>query len=91
MENKLKATDWDATSEAIEEQIARESYLQWCRENMQRSHAYSTSAASSSATVTSAEAAPDNRLRHSPSPLKSSNSNASPKSLAEKFYKDSTV
>lgn len=35
-EDKLKTTDWDATNEAIEEQIARESYLQWCREDMQR-------------------------------------------------------
>ncbi|XP_055905865.1 uncharacterized protein LOC129941297 isoform X2 [Eupeodes corollae] len=35
-EDKLKTTDWEATNEAIEEQIARESYLQWCRENMQQ-------------------------------------------------------
>lgn len=34
-EDKLKTTDWEATNEAIEEQIARESYLQWCRENHQ--------------------------------------------------------
>uniref|UniRef100_A0A182IVN8 ubiquitinyl hydrolase 1 n=1 Tax=Anopheles atroparvus TaxID=41427 RepID=A0A182IVN8_ANOAO len=33
-EDKLKTTDWEATNEAIEEQIARESYLQWCRDNM---------------------------------------------------------
>lgn len=32
-EDKLKTTDWEATNEAIEEQIARESYIQWCREN----------------------------------------------------------
>ncbi|XP_033214679.1 OTU domain-containing protein 5-B isoform X2 [Belonocnema kinseyi] len=29
LEDKIKATDWEATSEAIEEQVARESYLQW--------------------------------------------------------------
>lgn len=46
-EDKLKTTDWEATNEAIEEQIARESYLQWCRENMQRTKK------SVSATVTS--------------------------------------
>lgn len=34
-EDKLKTTDWEATNEAIEEQIARESYLQWCREKHQ--------------------------------------------------------
>lgn len=31
-EDKLKTTDWEATNEAIEEQIARESYIQWCRD-----------------------------------------------------------
>lgn len=35
-EDKLKTTDWEATNEAIEEQIARESYLQWCRDNMRK-------------------------------------------------------
>ncbi|CAL1270715.1 unnamed protein product [Larinioides sclopetarius] len=33
LEDKLRATDWEATNEAIEEQIARESYLEWLREN----------------------------------------------------------
>lgn len=47
-EDKLKTTDWEATNEAIEEQIARESYLNWCRENMQRTKK------SVSSTVTSA-------------------------------------
>lgn len=60
-EDKLKTTDWEATNEAIEEQIARESYLQWCRENLQKTRssaaATSSSATSTSATVTSAEAA----------------------------------
>ncbi|XP_058062928.1 OTU domain-containing protein 5 [Anopheles bellator] len=37
-EDKLKTTDWEATNEAIEEQIARESYLQWCRDNMRNSN-----------------------------------------------------
>ncbi|XP_067647505.1 uncharacterized protein Duba [Eurosta solidaginis] len=55
-EDKLKTTDWEATNEAIEEQIARESYLQWCRENLQKKRA---TAATSSATVTSAEVASD--------------------------------
>lgn len=60
-EDKLKTTDWEATNEAIEEQIARESYLQWCRENLQKNrNATSTSAAAStSATVTSGEALSD--------------------------------
>lgn len=37
LEDKIRATDFEATSEAIEEQVARESYLQWLRENDQRS------------------------------------------------------
>lgn len=37
LEDKIRATDWDATTEAIEEQIARESYLEWLRENEARS------------------------------------------------------
>lgn len=32
LEDKLKATDWEATNEAIEEQIARESYIQYIRD-----------------------------------------------------------
>ncbi|XP_033214680.1 OTU domain-containing protein 5-A isoform X3 [Belonocnema kinseyi] len=36
LEDKIKATDWEATSEAIEEQVARESYLQWVRDNEMR-------------------------------------------------------
>ncbi|KAH8309699.1 hypothetical protein KR067_000136 [Drosophila pandora] len=59
-EDKLKTTDWEATNEAIEEQIARESYLQWCRDNMQRSRSNNTAAGSAtSSTVTSAEALTD--------------------------------
>ena len=42
--------DWEATNEAIEEQVARESYLQWLRDN-ERRHAGN----SKSATVTSAD------------------------------------
>lgn len=37
LEDKVKATDWEATNEAIEEQVARESYLDWLRENERRS------------------------------------------------------
>lgn len=36
LEDKLKATDWEATNEAIEEQVARESYLQWLKDNEKR-------------------------------------------------------
>ncbi|XP_005185748.1 OTU domain-containing protein 5-A isoform X2 [Musca domestica] len=58
-EDKLKTTDWEATNEAIEEQIARESYLQWCRENLQKTRNQTANTASTSATVTSGQAATD--------------------------------
>ena len=32
-EDKLKTTDWEATTDVVVEQIARESYLQWCKDN----------------------------------------------------------
>ncbi len=36
LEDKLRSTDWDATCEAIEEAVARESYLTWLREQERR-------------------------------------------------------
>ena len=51
LEDKIRATDWEATNEAIEEQVARESYLQWLRDNERRA----ASGNSKSATVTSAD------------------------------------
>lgn len=55
-EDKLKTTDWEATNEAIEEQIARESYLQWCREQQakKQQQTYNTQ---SNSTITSASIA----------------------------------
>ena len=37
LEDKMKMTDWEATNEAIEEQIARESYVEWLKENERKS------------------------------------------------------
>ncbi|XP_059619176.1 OTU domain-containing protein 5 [Phlebotomus argentipes] len=48
-EDKLKTTDWEATNEAIEEQIARESYLQWCREQKAQKSSGSSSTVTSTA------------------------------------------
>ncbi|XP_054280202.1 OTU domain-containing protein 5-A-like [Macrosteles quadrilineatus] len=54
LEDKLRATDWEATNEAIEEQVARDSYLQWLRDSEKRDKALarSSTATSTSATVT---------------------------------------
>lgn len=35
-EDKLRETDWEVTQDTIEEQVARESYLQWLRDNEKR-------------------------------------------------------
>lgn len=42
LEDKIRATDWEATNDAIEEQIARESYMEWLRENERRTKTKST-------------------------------------------------
>ena len=36
LEDKLRHTDWDATCDAIEEAVTRESYLTWLKENEKR-------------------------------------------------------
>ncbi|XP_065166242.1 OTU domain-containing protein 5-B isoform X3 [Atheta coriaria] len=53
LEDKLKATDWEATYEAIEEEVARESYIQYYRDAEKRLKPQGH-AASSSSTITSA-------------------------------------
>ena len=52
LEDKLKETDWEVTQETIEEQVARESYLQWLMDNQNRAKTH-TSTRSASATCTS--------------------------------------
>jgi len=34
--DKLRCTDWEATNEAMEEAVARESYLEWLRDREKR-------------------------------------------------------
>ncbi|XP_051957532.1 OTU domain-containing protein 5b [Xyrauchen texanus] len=53
LEDKKRATDWEATNEAIEEQVARESYLQWLQDQeKQVRQPRKASATCSSATAT---------------------------------------
>lgn len=54
LEDKLLATDWEATNEAIEEQVARESYLEWLRENESRMHKRMKKSSSPQPTTTAA-------------------------------------
>ena len=49
LEDKIRATDFEATTEAIEEQVAQESYLEFLRKNKQQpKNQWSPSSASSS-------------------------------------------
>lgn len=54
VEDKLKTTDWEATSDLVVEQIARQSYLQFCKENMEKKNGNKSS--TSTVTSTSTEA-----------------------------------
>uniref|UniRef100_A0A182PE28 ubiquitinyl hydrolase 1 n=1 Tax=Anopheles epiroticus TaxID=199890 RepID=A0A182PE28_9DIPT len=55
LEDKLKTTDWEATNEEIEEQIARESYAQYCRETRLGAGGGTSQNKSTSSTITSTE------------------------------------
>jgi len=55
IEDKIKATDWEATNEAIEEQVARDSYLQWLAD---QEKARGKSRHPPAATVTSGQVSP---------------------------------
>ncbi|XP_041944520.1 OTU domain-containing protein 5-A-like isoform X3 [Alosa alosa] len=60
LEDKKRATDWEATNEAIEEQVARESYLQWLQDQeKQGRQPRKPSAACSSASAASCSAFDD--------------------------------
>lgn len=72
LEDKLLATDWEATNEAIEEQVARESYLEWLRENENRLHKKFKKSSSPQPTTTSA--ACSKQLHQSPTYYPPSNS-----------------
>ncbi|XP_056665886.1 OTU domain-containing protein 5-like isoform X2 [Monodelphis domestica] len=64
LEDKKRATDWEATDEAIEEQVARESYLQWLRDQEKQSWQVKgqTQSQKACATCTSATAATSSSL-----------------------------
>ncbi|XP_052678620.1 OTU domain-containing protein 5-B-like [Crassostrea angulata] len=54
LEDKLRETDWEVTQETIEEQVARESYLQWLKESENHARKQS-SPRSASATCSSSK------------------------------------
>ena len=36
LEDKMREADWELTQEAMDEQVARESYIQWLRDQEKR-------------------------------------------------------
>jgi OTU domain-containing protein 5 len=64
LEDKLKATDWEATNEAIEEQVARESYIEWVRENETRSNDMKSKQAKQASPCSSASATSSNNTNN---------------------------
>lgn len=68
LEDKMRATDWEATNEAIEEQIARESYMEWLRENEKRSK--KKSLATSTVTAAALNVSPSSSSTSPPPPTK---------------------
>lgn len=70
LEDKLRATDWEATNEAIEEQVARQSYMQWLKDNEKQNKdlgPQSSASASTSTAPSSTSTVPCSPSRHSPS------------------------
>jgi OTU domain-containing protein 5 len=54
LEDKLRETDWEVTQESLEEQVARESYLHWLREQEKSTRRTKGLARTASATCSSA-------------------------------------
>ncbi|KAK9712245.1 OTU-like cysteine protease [Popillia japonica] len=82
LEDKIKATDWEATNEALEEEVARESYIQYFRDAERRLKPQGAIAGSSS-TITSAVCVsprPSRRGSMSPKGPMSPKGSSSPKS-----------
>jgi len=67
IEDKLKATDWEATDCAVAEQVARESYLQWLSDQ-EKARKAGPGRHPPAATVTSGAVSPSLSPRHSTSP-----------------------
>ncbi|XP_066248891.1 OTU domain-containing protein 5 [Euwallacea similis] len=86
LEDKLKATDWEATNEAIEEQVARESYIQYFRDTEKRlkDQGHPLASGSSSTVTSSMVSSPRSSRRGSLSPkgCSSPKGGTSPKNLS---------
>ncbi|XP_056278162.1 OTU domain-containing protein 5-A isoform X2 [Pseudoliparis swirei] len=66
LEDKKRATDWEATNEAIEEQVARESYLQWLHDQEKQARQPRKATATCSSATAAASSGPDDWSTRSP-------------------------
>ncbi|XP_034392252.1 OTU domain-containing protein 5-A isoform X2 [Cyclopterus lumpus] len=66
LEDKKRATDWEATNEAIEEQVARESYLQWLQDQEKQARQPRKATATCSSATAAASSGPDDWSTRSP-------------------------
>uniref|UniRef100_A0A8C5N448 ubiquitinyl hydrolase 1 n=1 Tax=Leptobrachium leishanense TaxID=445787 RepID=A0A8C5N448_9ANUR len=66
LEDKKRATDWEATNEAIEEQVARESYLQWLRDQEKQARQPRKASATCSSATAAASSGPEEWSSRSP-------------------------
>ncbi|XP_072286677.1 OTU domain-containing protein 5 isoform X1 [Pyxicephalus adspersus] len=66
LEDKKRATDWEATNEAIEEQVARESYLQWLRDQEKQARQPRKASATCSSATAAASSGPEEWSGRSP-------------------------
>ncbi|XP_023812826.1 OTU domain-containing protein 5 isoform X1 [Oryzias latipes] len=66
LEDKKRATDWEATNEAIEEQVARESYLQWLQDQQKQARQPRKASATCSSATAAASSGLDDWSARSP-------------------------
>ncbi|KAM9327203.1 OTU domain-containing protein 5 isoform 2-T2 [Gastrophryne carolinensis] len=66
LEDKKRATDWEATNEAIEEQVARESYLQWLRDQEKQARQPRKASATCSSATAASSSGPEEWSGRSP-------------------------
>ncbi|XP_068453951.1 OTU domain-containing protein 5-A isoform X3 [Clinocottus analis] len=66
LEDKKRATDWEATNEAIEEQVARESYLQWLQDQEKQARQPRKATATCSSATAAASSGPEDWSARSP-------------------------
>ncbi|XP_044167678.1 LOW QUALITY PROTEIN: OTU domain-containing protein 5-A-like [Acropora millepora] len=64
--DKLRCTDWEATNEAMEEAVARESYLEWLREREKRARGTRTLPRSSPTATSSTSTCTESKRPTSP-------------------------